>query len=84
MGFVDDERKNTVKQADLSISRLSLAQKLDLRETLEADLSHDEKKLESPAWHTAVLEDREKALKAGKVTVSDWEQARRRIEKNVS
>jgi putative addiction module component (TIGR02574 family) len=73
-----------VKRVDLPISRLSLAQKLDLMETLWADLTRDEKKLESPAWHGTVLEDREKALKAGKVTVSDWEQAKKRIKKKVS
>lgn len=73
-----------MKRVDLPISRLSLAQKLDLMETLWADLSRDEKKLESPVWHAAVLEDRERALEAGKVTVSDWERAKKRIKKKVS
>ena len=73
-----------MKRVDLPVSRLSLAQKLDLMETLWADLSRDEKKLESPAWHKAVLEDREEAFKAGKVTASDWEQANKRIRKRVS
>jgi putative addiction module component (TIGR02574 family) len=73
-----------VKRVDLPISRLSLAQKLDLMETLWADLARDQKRLESPAWHGAILEDREKALKAGKVTVSDWEQAKKRTRKKVS
>jgi putative addiction module component (TIGR02574 family) len=72
-----------VKRVELPISRLSLAQKLDLMETLWADLTRDETKLESPAWHRTILEDREKALKAGKVTVSDWEQAKKRIRKKV-
>ncbi len=84
MFFVDEERKNAVKRVELPISRLSLAQKLDLMETLWADLSRDETKLESPDWHRAVLEDRGKALKAGKVAVSDWEQAKKRIRKKVS
>ena len=72
-----------MKKVDLPISRLSLAQKLGLMETLWADLSRDEKKLESPAWHRTVLEDREEAFKAGKVTASDWEQAKKRIRKKV-
>ena len=84
MSFVGEERKNAVKRVDLPISRLSLAQKLDLMETLWADLTRDETNLESPAWHGTILEDREKALKAGKVTVSDWEQAKKRIKKKVS
>jgi len=73
-----------MKRVDLSPSQLSLAQKLDLMETLWAELTRDEKKLESPAWHETVLKDREEAFAAGKVTVSDWEQAKKRIKKKVS
>jgi hypothetical protein len=53
-------------------------------EALWADLSRDERKLKSPAWHETVLKDREEAFMAGKLTVSDWEQAKRRIKKKVS
>jgi len=73
-----------MKRVDLPLSELSLAQKLDLMETLWADLTRDEKKLESPAWHETVLRDREEAFGAGKATVSDWEQAKKRIKKKVS
>lgn len=73
-----------MKRVDLPLSKLSFAQKLDLMETLWAELTRDEKKLESPAWHEAVLKDREEAFAAGKVTVSDWEQAKKRIKKKVS
>ena len=30
-------------------------------------------------WHEAVLKDREEAFSAGKVLVSDWDQAKKRI-----
>ena len=73
-----------MKRVDLSISQLSFVQKLNLMEALWADLSRDEKKLKSPAWHETVLKDREEAFMAGKVTASDWEQAKRRIKKKVS
>jgi hypothetical protein len=73
-----------MKRVDLSLSQLSFVQKLNLMEALWADLSRDERKLKSPAWHETVLKDREKAFMAGKVTVSDWEQAKRRIKKKVS
>jgi hypothetical protein len=43
----------------------------------------NEKKLESPAWHEAILNDRGAALDAGKLTVSNWEEAKERIKKNV-
>ncbi|MEW6262424.1 MAG: addiction module protein [Thermodesulfobacteriota bacterium] len=70
-----------MKRVYLPLSRLSLAQKLDLMETLWADLTRDEKKLESPAWHEIVLRDRAEAFSVGKVTVSDWAQAKKRIKK---
>jgi hypothetical protein len=73
-----------MKRVDLSLSQLSFVQKLNLMEALWADLSRDEKKLKSPAWHETILKDREEAFMAGKVTVSDWEQAKRRIKKKVS
>jgi len=68
----------------LPLSEFSLAQKLDLMETLWADLTRHEKTLKSPAWHETVLKDREAALAAGKASVSDWEQAKKRIQKKVS
>jgi len=73
-----------MKRVDLSLSQLSFAQKLELMEALWADLTRDEKKLKSPAWHETVLKDREETFAAGKVTVSDWEQAKKRIKKKVS
>ena len=73
-----------MKTVDLPISKLSFAEKLDLMERLWADLTRDEKKFKSPAWHETVLKDREVAYKAGKITVSDWEQAKKRIRKRSS
>ncbi len=73
-----------MKRVDLPLSKLSVAQKLDLMETLWADLTREENKSKSPDWHETVLQDREEAFAAGKVTVSDWEQAKKRIRKKVS
>ena len=69
---------------ELPIKELTFAQKLELMEALWADMIGNETKLESPAWHEAILNDRESALKAGKITVSDWSEAKDRIKKNVS
>jgi len=73
-----------VERVDLPISDLSLAQKLDLMEALWADLSRDDKSLESPAWHREVLEDRRKAFEAGKISAFDWEEAKIRIGERLS
>lgn len=66
-----------MERVELPISDLSLAQKLDLMEALWADLSRDDRNLESPAWHKDVLEDRQKAFETGKIAASDWEEAKR-------
>ncbi|NQT09937.1 MAG: addiction module protein [Desulfobacteraceae bacterium] len=73
-----------MERIDIPLSQLTFAQKLDLMETIWGDLAREEKTLESPAWHEAVLSDRKKALSAGKSTVSDWEEAKDRIRKNIS
>ena len=73
-----------MKRVDLPLSKLTLAQKLDLMEALWEDLAKNEKTLESPSWHEEVLRDREKALADGAAIVSDWEEAKERIRKNVS
>lgn len=73
-----------MNRIEVPIAQLSFTQKLDLMEMLWADMAGNEKNLESPAWHGAILNDREAALNAGKVTVSNWEEAKERIKKNAS
>jgi hypothetical protein len=68
----------------LPLSQFTLAQKLNLMEAIWDDLSRDEERLESPAWHDEVLKDREKAIETGNASISDWENAKHRIRKNVS
>jgi putative addiction module component (TIGR02574 family) len=73
-----------MKRVNLTLSELSFTEKVNLMEILWADLTRDEKKLKSPAWHETVLKNREEAYAAGKVNVSDWKQAKKRIKKRVS
>ncbi|MBM3302089.1 MAG: addiction module protein [Deltaproteobacteria bacterium] len=73
-----------MERVELPLSKLSLAQKLDLMEAIWEDLAKHEQTLESPDWHGRVLKDRDEALAAGKATVSSWEEAKDRIRRNVS
>jgi hypothetical protein len=73
-----------MNRIEVPIAQLSFTQKLDLMETLWADMSGNEKNLGSPAWHEDILNDREAAMNTGKLTVSYWEEAKERIKKNVS
>ncbi len=73
-----------MERFDLHLSELTVAQKLELMEAIWEDLSKHDQTLESPSWHEEVFRDREQALAAGKATVSDWKEAKRRIREKVS
>ena len=53
-------------------------------EVLWADLSQDEDRLESPAWHAQAIRDAERAVKNGKAKFSDWEEAKKRIRRKAA
>lgn len=72
-----------MERANISISDLSLAQKLDLMESIWSDLSKDDQSLQSPDWHEEILNDREVALEQGKAKISDWADAKKRIKRNL-
>ncbi|KPA10895.1 Addiction module component, CHP02574 [Candidatus Magnetomorum sp. HK-1] len=69
---------------NIPLSQLSIAKKLHLMEALWDDLSRNEDTIESPAWHKDILLHRKNALANGSATVSNWEEAKVRIRKNVS
>ena len=73
-----------MNRIEVPIAQLSFTQKLDLMEMLWADMAGNENNLASPAWHETVLNDREAALNSGKATVSNWEEAKEGIKKNLS
>lgn len=73
-----------MERIELPLDQLTQAQKLDIMEALWEDLTRNEKIIDSPAWHEAILKDREEAFAAGKVKVSNWEEAKERIKRNVA
>jgi hypothetical protein len=73
-----------MERVELPLSKLTLAQKLDLMEAIWDDVAKHEETLESPSWHEEVLKERERALGGGKAIVSDWEEAKGRVIRNVS
>ncbi len=73
-----------MERVGLPLSKYTYEQKLDLLETLWDDLARDDKIFKSPDWHEEILKDREQALSSGKIKESDWEEAKKRIKRNVS
>jgi hypothetical protein len=67
----------------LPLCEMSIEEKLQAMEALWEDLSRNAD-LESPAWHEAVLVERERQLDAGEASFMEWEQAKAHIRKRIS
>jgi hypothetical protein len=63
----------------LPLESMTTAEKLDVMEAIWADLSRDEERVESPAWHAQVLLEREAAVNDGRESPTDWEAAKKRL-----
>ena len=63
---------------------MSRDEKLRAMEALWADLSQDEDRFESPAWHEQALREAERAAKNGKAKFTDWEEAKKRIRRKAA
>ena len=66
------------------LHEMSLPSKMELMEALWDDLSRSPEKLESPAWHEGVLQERRQRIQACEETFSDWEAAKEEIRRRVS
>ncbi len=61
------------------IKQLSHIDKLRVMEALWKDLSSDEEKYVSPAWHEAALGETEKRMNDGIEEVVDWDIAKKNL-----
>ncbi len=73
-----------MERIELPLSKMTISQKLDLMEAIWDDLTKEELSLDSPEWHETVLKEREEALLNGSASLSEWEEAKERIRRNVS
>ena len=55
--------------------QMSLADKLEVMETLWADMCRNPADLPSPDWHRDVLQERKRLVDEGKLKFLDWEAA---------
>ena len=63
------------------IKQLSYMDKLRVMEVLWKDLSSDEEKYDSPAWHASALEETEKRVNDGIEKVMDWDTTKKNLRK---
>jgi putative addiction module component (TIGR02574 family) len=65
---------------NLSVESLSTPEKLALMERLWESLSQRPSDVPSPAWHGAVLAERIAAVREGRASFVDWEDAKKRLQ----
>lgn len=53
-------------------------------EALWTDLSKDDDRFQSPAWHAEALLEAKRAMKNGKAKFSDWQEAKERIRRKAA
>ncbi len=59
----------------LPLDQMTLAEKLEVMETLWEDISRRPDDLPSPDWHREVLQERKRLADAGKLKFLDWQTA---------
>ena len=64
---------------NLQLDRMTKEEKLQAMEALWADLTRNPEEFESPAWHEAVLREREERLRTGQEKPLDWETVKKEL-----
>jgi putative addiction module component (TIGR02574 family) len=64
---------------DIQIDSLSVAEKVQLLETVWESLCAHPGDVQSPEWHREVLEERRRRLEDGRATISSWADAKARL-----
>lgn len=65
--------------SDIPIDGLTVPEKLELMDRLWADLSRRPANVPSPDWHGDVLAERLAAVREGRTTFVDWDEAKQRL-----
>jgi hypothetical protein len=64
---------------NLPLDEMTLADKMELMESIWADLSRRPESLPSPDWHRGELQERKRLVEEGKLQFHDWEDAIREL-----
>jgi hypothetical protein len=63
----------------LPLTEMTIAEKLEVMESLWRDLSLDETNVPSPDWHKEILQNRAERRNSGAEQPVDWEVAKREL-----
>lgn len=66
---------------DLPLDTMTVGEKVQLLELVWDNLCHQSGDIRSPEWHAAILQERQKQIKDGTMTVSPWSEAKERLQR---
>lgn len=73
------EGSEVTMSVNISIEALTVAEKVQLLESVWQSLCRQSGDVQSPDWHQEVLDERRRRLEDGRATVSPWADARARL-----
>ena len=65
---------------ELPLERMTVAEKLEAMEAIWESLSAQSADVPAPEWHDEVLADRKRRLATGAAPVSNWDEAKKRLQ----
>ena len=65
---------------ELPLERMTVAEKLEVMEAIWESLCAQPADVPAPEWHGEVLADRKRRLETGEATVSNWDEAKKRLQ----
>jgi hypothetical protein len=71
--------KGAQMSIQLPLDTMTVAEKVQLLETVWESLCRESGDVRSPAWHREVLDERTRRLQSGQATVSSWSDAKARL-----
>ena len=68
----------------LPLEKMTVAEKLEVIDTVWEDLRKNAEAIPTPDWHRQILESRRKAFERGEIGYTDWEDAKAENRRRVS
>lgn len=66
---------------ELPLSTMSVSEKVQLLEQVWDDLCKQSGEIPIPDWHVAILNERQRQIENGTMSVSPWSEAKERLQK---
>ncbi len=65
---------------NLPLDQMTVAEKLEAMEAIWSSLCRNPPDVNSPEWHKEILAERRRRLASGETTLSDWSEAKNRLQ----